>query len=52
MPEHDQKPITPADEARRILRRLQGEDGYEIFTDRRSEDDRERQRRENEEQYR
>lgn len=37
------------EDARRILRRLQGEDGYDIFTDRQASDDRERLRREKDE---
>jgi len=39
---------SPEDSARRILRRLQGEDGYDIFADHPAGDDRERWRREQE----
>jgi len=44
---HDEK-----EEARRILRRLQGEDGYDIFADRRPADDHNRRLREYEEERR
>lgn len=47
MDESTPKPQPPRDDATQIVRRLQGEDGYDIFTDRRTAtDDRDRLRRE------
>ena len=48
MDEHEQTPPkkTPPDEATGILRRLQGEDGYDVFADRKATNERERLRRE------
>ena len=43
---------TAQEEARRILRRLQGEDGYDLFADRQPADDRNRWLREYEEERR